>query len=77
MPPFLLTPPYNRFMSHSIFNPMISGDGFLCSPNMEDFCKRMVAQELAQETINQEIRNGLRPAPSWGQSTHWYISDRH
>ena len=77
MPPFLLTPPYNRLMSHSIFNPMISGNGFLCSPNMEDFCKRMVAQELEQETIRQEIRNGLRPAPSWGQSTNWYISDRH
>ena len=56
---------------------MISGNGYLCSPNMEDFCKRMVQNEIEQEQIRSEIRQGLRPAPShtdWGVGD---ISDRH
>jgi len=57
-------------------NKLISGDGFLCSPGMEDFCKRMVAQERQQMQINEEIRLGLRPAPS-RQFGYWNISDRH
>jgi hypothetical protein len=43
---------------------------------MVDFATRMVRQEMEQEQIRQEIRKGLRPAPSdsWGI---WNISDRH
>ena len=56
--------------------PLIQGNGFLASPNMIDFATRMVRQEMEQEAIRQEIRKGLRPAPSdsWGI---WNISDRH
>jgi len=56
--------------------PLIQGNGFLASPNMVDFATRMVRQEMEQEAIRQEIRKGLRPAPSdsWGI---WNISDRH
>ena len=56
---------------------MISGNGYFCSPNMEDFAKRMVRQEIEQEQIRSEIRQGLRPAPSHQNWGVWDISDRH
>ena len=56
---------------------MISGNGYFCSPNMEDFAKRMVRQEIEQEQIRSEIRQGLRPAPSHQDWGVWNISDRH
>jgi len=57
---------------------LVTGNGFYASPNMVSFCERMVEQELNQARINQEIRQGLRPAPrSSGKFSVWNISDRH
>ncbi len=46
---------------------LIKGDGYLCSPNMEDFCKRMVAKEVAES--KEDV-----PSRHFG---YWNISDRH
>ena len=56
---------------------LTQGNGFLCTPGMEDFCTRMVRQEMEQEQIRHEIRQGLRPAPSHTDWGVWDISDRH
>ena len=45
---------------------LIKGDGYLCSPNMEDFCKRMVAKEIAEKADVSSGHIGYRN-----------ISDRH
>ena len=74
--------PSGAFRPHLAYNThmtktLIHGNGFFASPNMVTFAQRMVEQEINQARINQEIRQGLRPAPrSFGYSQTWNISDR-
>jgi hypothetical protein len=44
-----------------------------CQMAMAAYAKRLQAEEQHR----QEIRQGLRPAPSWSDSGTWNISDRH
>ena len=54
-------------------NKMIRGNGYYCSPNMVQFCKDMVAKELREAYEADQVRAGLRPAPSY---SYYNVSDR-
>jgi hypothetical protein len=44
-----------------------------CQMAMASYMKQLQAEEQRR----QEIRQGLRPAPTWSEGGTWNISDRH
>ena len=54
---------------------MTLDDCYMASPNMKDFCRRMVLLDIQEEQRRQAIRDGRLPRPApWGTVN---ISDRH
>jgi hypothetical protein len=44
-----------------------------CQMAMASYMKQLQAEEQRR----QEIRQGLRPTPTWSEGGTWNISDRH
>ena len=73
-----IQPPQNTLESDFVdIKDPVPGTEVTQTPGLEDLCTRMVRQEMEQEQIRHEIRQGLRPAPSHTDWGVWDISDRH